>query len=150
MHMPFKLGQTLAGAIHLITLVLISGCAIGPEPINSTGAGLNCIDDTPHCVSERQAALRILVGDKSRAWVREPATPQAYASGVRLFAFRQIKRELSCEDLSHGHKEAEGAPAALKSAGAGLTPAQISRGTMFASEVGRELGGELKRRCKQG
>jgi hypothetical protein len=52
--------------------------------------------------------------------------------------------------LHHGRKEADGAPAALKSAGTALTPQQISRGTLLAGEVSRELANELKKRCKRG
>jgi hypothetical protein len=33
--------------------------------------------------------------------------------------------------------------------GAGLTPAQISRGVILASEVARELAKEIKRRCQK-
>jgi hypothetical protein len=64
---------------------------------------------------------------------------------VRLFAFRVSKAELSCEELAHGRREAEAAPKAVKGH-PGLSPAQVSRTTMFAGEVQRELAAELKRR----
>ena len=89
-----------------------------------------------------------MVSDPGRKWVKEVPTPAAYASGVRLFAFKNKKKDLSCEELSYGRKEADGAPAALKSNGTGLTPAQVSRGAMLAHDVGRELGNEYNRRCK--
>ena len=89
-----------------------------------------------------------MLADKDRAWVKEPATPQAHASGVRLFAFRSKKGEMSCEELSHARKEAEGAPKVLK-ASQGLSPAQISRASLFAAEVNKELTTEMrKRRCR--
>ena len=53
---------------------------------------LSCVDDSPECVGRRQTALRQLVAAEDRAWVRQPATPAAYASGVRLFAFKAKKR----------------------------------------------------------
>jgi hypothetical protein len=62
-----------------------------------------------------------------------------------LFAFRSKKGEMSCEELALARREADGAPKALKGA-QGLSPAQISRASMFAGEVGRELGTEMKRR----
>jgi hypothetical protein len=34
--------------------------------------------------------------------------------------------------------------------GSGLTPAQISRGVILASEVAHELEAEMKRRCTRG
>ena len=66
------------------------------------------------------------------------------------FAFKNKKKDLSCEELAHGRKEADAAPAALRSNGTGLTPAQVSRGAMLAHDVGRELGNEYNRRCKKG
>jgi hypothetical protein len=89
-----------------------------------------------------------LLADPKRQWVREPADADAYATGVRLFAFKQKKRELTCEELSSGRREAEAGPAVLRRANGRLTPAQISRGAMLSSEVGRELHGEMRRRCK--
>jgi hypothetical protein len=139
-------GRRLAALL----LAGISAACSGPELTADPGpAGLSCVDDSPECVGRRQTALRQLVAAEDRAWVRQPATPAAYASGVRLFAFKAKKRELSCEELAHGRREADGAAGALKGAGAGLTPAQVSRGTMLAAEVSRELGNELGRRCRK-
>jgi hypothetical protein len=108
-------------------------------------AGLSCVDDTPECVASREATLKAMLADKSRRWVREAPTPRAHASGVRLFAFRSKKAELTCEELGHGRREAEAAPKALKGQ-QGLSPAQISRASLFAVEVQRELAAEMKRR----
>jgi hypothetical protein len=90
------------------------------------------------------------VADPGRDWVKEPPSAHAYASGVRLFAFKTKKKELSCDELAMGRKEADAAPGVLRSPGnGGLTPAQVSRGVMFAAEVSRELGNEMGRRCKK-
>ena len=125
----------------------LSACSGGLGPPDGR-AGLSCIDDSTECVEQRQATLKSMLADKDRAWVKEPATPHAHASGVRLFAFRSKKTELTCEELAHGRKEAEGAPKALKG-GQGLSPAQISRASMFAAEVNKELSVEMKkRRCR--
>jgi hypothetical protein len=111
-------------------------------------AGLNCIDDSAECVAQRSATLKSMLADKDKRWVKEPATPQAHASGVRLFAFRSKKSELSCDELVLARKEAETAPKALKGQ-QGLSPAQISRASLFAAEVGKELAAEMKkRRCR--
>lgn len=113
-------------------------------------AGLGCVDDSVECITKRQAALRQLVGDKERKWVKETPNAASYASGVRLFAYKTKKKELSCEELSAGRKEADGAPAVLRGPQAAqLTPAQASRGIMLAGEVSRELGNEIARRCKK-
>lgn len=90
------------------------------------------------------------MADKSRSWVKQPATPEAYASGVRLFALNKKRKELSCDELASGKREAEAGPGILRSANsARLTPAQVSRGAMLAGEVSRDLAKEYDKRCKR-
>ncbi len=138
-----------APAVLLLLLgAAVAGCGgLGGE--GDARSGLSCIDDSPECIGRRQAALAELVADKQRKWVHEPATAEAYASGVRLFAWRGKKNELSCEELVRGRREADSAPAVLRAAGSRLTPAQVSRGTMLAAEVSRELATEYARRCRR-
>jgi hypothetical protein len=147
LHLPFSFRSlglaALAGAGALV-LSACNPCIVGPCDPNPF-AGYSCIDDSAHCVEQRQTALKALLADKYRTWVKEMPTPHAHASGVRLFAFRASKAELSCEELAHGRREAEAAPKALKGQ-PGISPAQISRAAMFAAEVQRELAAELKRR----
>ena len=128
----------------------LGACAIGTSPEIGTRAGLGCVDDSPECISRRQATLRHMVDDKSRSWVHEAPTPEAYASGVRLFAFKTKKKELTCDELKRGKLEADTARTSVASLGTRLTPAQASRSVMLAGEVGRELQNEIKRRCKSG
>jgi hypothetical protein len=137
-----------ASAIATATAAL-GACAIGQGPNPGDRAGLGCVDDSAACIASRQRTLRNFVDDQSRTWVKEPATPEAYASGVRLFAFKTKKKDLTCGELAHGRKEAEAADGALKSATSTLTPAQISRGKILAAQVARELKSEMKRRCKK-
>lgn len=136
----------LAGACAAVGLIVVSGCTgLGTEEAKG---GMSCLDDSPECVDQRQNALKSMLADKDRTWLKEPATAEAHASGVRLFAFRSKKGEMSCEELSYARKEAEGAPKVLK-ASQGLSPAQISRASLFAVEVNKELTTEMrKRRCR--
>ena len=141
----------MAVAALLVGLGLgLSACSgsqsdVTPEP----RAGLGCVDDSKHCIDQRQSALRSMVGDKDRKWVREPASPQAYASGVRLFAFKTKKKDLTCDELAAGKREADAGPGVLRSSGGSrMSPAQVSRGVMLAGEVSKELSNEIKRRCK--
>lgn len=128
-------------------LIMLVGCAKSAPPLDAH-AGLRCVDDSPRCVKLRIATLNALKADHSRAWIRQPASPRAYATGVRMFAYRDAAKRLSCAELRQGRREAAGAPASLRAPRAGLTPAQISRGMMLASEVGQDLAREHRRRCK--
>jgi hypothetical protein len=130
-----------------LTALALAACGNG-GPVEIGPKGLHCVDDSQGCISERGAALKQLVDDKGKAWIREPAPPAAYASGVRLFAYKQRKRELNCDELATGRKEADAGPAILRGPyGRNLSTAQVSRGVMLAQEISRELGNEMKRRC---
>ncbi len=138
-------------AAMLAVFALVTGCAASAPPSVSAHAGLSCVDDSPECIGRRQQALRQFTSVHSRAWVRQPASAEAYASGVRMFAFKTKKKELSCDELAHGQREAHAAPGVLRGPSAkGLTTTQVARGIMFAEEVGKELGREMGRRCRRG
>lgn len=140
----------LLALIGAADTALLSGCASSDPPPSLPQAGLSCVDDSHHCIGQREKVFDSLMADKSRAWVKQPAAPTAYASGVRLFAFSKKRKDLSCEELAHGRREADGAPHALRGPGGkGLTPAQVSRGLMLATEVSRELSREFDRRCRK-
>lgn len=129
--------------------LLLASCSFGGFTSDSGAAQGGCVDDSQECIDKRGAVLRSMMADKDRRWVKEQATPGSYASGVRLFAYKSRKRDLSCDELAHGRREADAAPFALRSpAAAGLSPAQISRGSMLAAEVSKELTAEMKRRCR--
>ncbi|HKZ96893.1 MAG TPA: hypothetical protein VJ045_07920 [Hyphomicrobiaceae bacterium] len=149
MQVRLNAGRMTAIAVLAPLLVTAAGCGGGGAEFDAR-AGLGCVDDSAECIARRRTTLRHLVTDQSRTWVKEPATAEAYASGVRLFAFRAKKNELTCDELAHARREAEAARGVLSSAGARLTPAQVSRGALLAGEVGRELQSELSRRCKKG
>ncbi len=130
--------------------VALSGCATAPAPAIGEWTEARCVDDSPACVAERQRQLQNILADRQRSWIKQPPNADAYAGGVRLFAYKTRKKELSCAELTTGHREAEAGPAVLRSpAGKHLTPAQISRGAMLSTEVSRELGSEMRRRCRR-
>lgn len=115
----------------------------------STLQSFGCVDDSPGCIAQRQAALRQLQADRSRAWVRQPASVNSYATGVRLFAFKTEKTRMTCDELAAGRREADLAPGVLRGPQAqGLQPGIVSRGVMFAGEVSKELTREAQRRCR--
>jgi hypothetical protein len=148
-------GEPSSAVLALALLLALGGCSssgnlsLGLGSIWSPPAKSQpCADDSSACIAERGALLKTMLSDKSRNWVREPAKPETYASGVRMFAYKGRKRELTCEELAIGRKEADAAPAILRGdAGKGLSAAQVSRSMILAAEVSRELQSEIKRRC---
>lgn len=131
----------------LALAIVLQACSGNGVNVTTPGAGLKCVDDSSACVAERQATMKAMLADPSRSWVSQRPDAAAYASGVRLFAFKTKKKELSCAELQAGKREADAGPAILRAPGNGLSHSQISRGVILANEVGRELGRELDRRC---
>ncbi len=71
------------------------------------------------------------MNDRDRKWVREAPTPAAYASGVGCSP-QNAQKELSCDELAVGRREAEKrAFRAARTGSTSLTPAQVSRGVML-------------------
>ncbi len=142
--------RAVAAAAATLGLVGLGACSgAQQEQLPEQRAGLGCVDDSKQCIDQRQSTLKSMMSDRDRKWVREAPTPQAYASGVRLFAFKSRKKDLTCDELAVGKREADAGPGALRGpGGTGLSPAQVSRGVMLAGEVGKELSVELQRRCR--
>lgn len=132
-----------------IALAGVAACSGGPgKSLGSPTAGLNCLDDSAECIAKRQATLKYFLSAPDRAWIRQRPDAAAYASGVRLFAYKRQMNQLSCSELKTGLSEANGASKTLKAGRARLTPAQVSRGKLLAREVARQLQREHKKRCK--
>lgn len=142
--------RRITPVLTVAVVLILSGCANNSSNFGIEATGLKCIDDSPKCIDRRQAALRAMLSDPQRVWVQRTPSAEAYASGVRLFAFKKTKKSLTCPELGVGIREASGARASLRSASARLSPAQIARGAMLGDEVARELTREKKRRCKKG
>lgn len=145
----FARGLSLGLMLGVVTVLAgCSGAVIDGGSDSQVAINHGCVDDSKGCIDQRQAQLRALQADRTRGWVKQPASAASYATGVRLFAFKIEKTRLSCDELGAGRREADGAPGILRSSQArGLTPAQVSRGLMFATEVSKELERERARRC---
>lgn len=142
--------RVLGSILSLVTVLAgCSGAVIDGGSSSQGAINHGCVDDSKACIEQRQAALRALQADRTRGWVKQPASASTYATGVRLFAFKTEKSRLNCDELGAGRREADGAPSVLRSTQArGLTPAQVSRGLIFATEVSKELERErVARRC---
>lgn len=133
----------------LASCIELAGCGGAADPAFGQQRGLKCVDDSNVCISQRKMVYDSYMTDKTRAWMKQPAGPHEYASGVRLMAYSKMRKDLSCEELARAKEEADRGPSSL-SGGAyvGLTSAQVARGAMLSREVSRELASEIARRCR--
>ena len=81
-----------------------------------------------------------MVGDPKRDWVGQPQSPEAYANGTRLFAYRALRKKLSCGELKIALQDTTAAATLLQ------TP-RYERARTLTTAVGHELKIEQDKRC---
>lgn len=140
-------------------LLVLAGCAgtgaPGPSLLdnllgNSTSVAAPAPEPDKGCgtPAECRSALKTMIDDPKRGWVGQPQPPETYANGMRLFAYRALRKRLNCSELSLAVDEMRAASKALSGPVAGMSPDQISRTRALNSQVESELVKERTRRCR--
>jgi hypothetical protein len=89
-----------------------------------------------------------MIDDPKRSWVGRPQPAGAYASGTRLFAYRALRKRLSCRELGMAVDEVRAASKSLAGPVPGMTPDQVTRTRALCSQVESELTKERAGRCR--
>jgi hypothetical protein len=82
-----------------------------------------------------------MINDPKRDWVGQVQPPDIYANGTRLFAYRALRKKLSCNELRRALEETNAAMPSLE-------PAQYTRVRTLITDVARELSVEHGKRCR--
>lgn len=147
---PCLASKACLGIAALACVLLAAACApisSAPEASNNPAAG--CVDDSKHCIDKRMSTLKTMVSDQRRSWVYQQESPASYATGVKLFAYRATKAQLTCAELSHGRKETADAALSLKSGSVpGMNDSRLAQVRDMSSQVSKELGREFDKACK--
>lgn len=127
--------------------------AIAPapqRPYTPQGAAPPKRSDLPACISGSECMVRLkaMIADPSRSWIGKPQPPAEYANGTRLFAYRALRSQLTCQQLNSALKETAGAGAAFRTAVPGVSAVQAQRVLALNTEIESELQAELAARCK--
>ena len=94
--------------------------------------------------AECKLVLKTMIESPDRSWIGQRPSPDAYANGTRLFAYRALKKQLTCGELSQAVNELDAVAKAL-----GDTPSdQASRTKVLSGQVQGELAKERKGRCR--
>jgi hypothetical protein len=127
--------------------VLLSGCSTSngfslfsgvtePESEAPSGEVAGC--PTPEACT---AQLKKLVSEPRRDWIGRPQSAEAYANGTRLFAYRALRKKLTCSELKVAMQDTSAATTLLQSP-------HHDRARALTVTVGRELTAEHDRRCR--
>ena len=130
----------------LTGLLLLSGCASPGEFSFFTANNSSDTETAPPtettCQTPQQCAvqLKVLVDDPKRDWVGQPQSADGYTDGTRLFAYRVLRKKLTCGELKRALDDTTAATALLQ-------PVRYEKVRTLATAVSRELRAEHGKRC---
>jgi hypothetical protein len=128
-------------------LSMLAGCA-GLDTQSVEGP---CLDDSKACVGERTQMVQALSSDPSRGWIGQPAGRGIVASGVRLFAYQNVRDKLSCPELTSGIAEMNAAKQILTEGPApGQTMLRHNQIKAMTEDVRAALLAGRSRKCPGG
>jgi len=112
--------------------------ALAPEP-EKTGCGT---------AAQCKGVLKTMIESPDRGWIGKRQSPEAYANGTRLFAYRALRTRLTCSELALAVEEVRAASKLLGGSVSGMTPDQLSRTRALGVQVEGELARERAGRCR--
>jgi hypothetical protein len=110
--------------------------ALTEADLTNCGPGADCL-----------AVLRAMLADPTQSWMVRAPTPEEFANGTRLFAYRALKSTLECGKLRFANAELDWAVDTFKSGAEKIDPAHRARVAALAEAVRAEIAAEIKRRC---
>ena len=106
----------------------------------------------PTCASGSACMVRLkaMIENPNRDWIGQPQAPAEYANGTRLFAYRTLRRQLTCPQLASALGEVGAVAKMFGAPAAGGSAQQAKRVLALIAEVERELQAEFGGRCMKG
>lgn len=92
------------------------------------------------------ARLKALLADDGRKWIGKPQTLSEHVDGTRQFAYRALREQLSCHELSLAIADIATATNAMR-ASTSVPPEQITYVKKLDAQIQAELRNERGRRC---
>ena len=110
--------------------------ALVESDLANCGQGVDCL-----------AVLQTMIADPTQSWMVRAPTPEEFANGTRLFAYRALKSTLECGKLRFASAELDWAIDTFHGSPEGVDVAHRARVAALAEDVHGELQDEIKRRC---
>jgi hypothetical protein len=95
-----------------------------------------------------RSMLKTMIDSPDRGWIGQRQTPDVYANGTRLFAYRALRKQLTCGELTAAVDELSAASRSLGGSVAGMSSEQQTRTRALCSQVEVELAKEREGRCR--
>ena len=136
----------LRARVALLALCLagLTGCA----SLETQALDGPCLDDTAACVGQRTAMVQSMGSDATRHWISETVGRGTVSSGVRLFAYQNVRDKLSCAELANGINEMEAAKQVLAQGPApGQTMLRHNQIKAMTDDVRGALSASRNRKC---
>jgi hypothetical protein len=158
-----------AMAAGLLGLIVLGGCTSSSSQTASILGGLIAPPETqepgptpvaapaPPPRAERggcenaaqcKSVLKTMIESPDRGWIGQRQPPDAYTNGTRLFAYRALRKQLTCGELTSAVNELSEASKSLSGPVSGMSPDQASRTKALCSQVEGELAKERESRCR--
>jgi hypothetical protein len=142
---------------------MLAGCT-SPEGQATNGAALDSLlgppsaqarapgPDKASCETPDQCrgVLKTMIDNPDRGWIGKQQTPDTYANGTRLFAYRALRTRLTCSELAAAVDEVRAANKSMDGPVPGMSADQLSRTRALSAQVETELATERAGRCKSG
>ena len=110
--------------------------ALTESDLTNCGQGTDCL-----------AVLRAMIADPTQAWMVRAPTPEEFANGTRLFAYRALRPTLECGKLRFANAELDWAIDTFRNGVEGVNAGHRARVAALAEAVRGELAAEIKKRC---
>jgi hypothetical protein len=103
----------------------------------------------PSCKGDNDCVrmLGVLINDPNRDWLTQPQSAAEYANGARFFAYRALRRTLSCRELILASQDLTTAAARLSAPSAAVSAARAASALSLSTAVAAELRNEITDRC---
>lgn len=133
-----------------VVLSLVAGCsgAAGPtffpglkNPADEEKAEETAPEPACKTASACAGVLKKLVAQKDRSWVGQPVAPEGYQDGTRLFAYRALRKKMTCPEIERAVDETASARSKLS----GESNAAVRT---LMGKVNTELRAERLARCR--
>jgi hypothetical protein len=119
-----------------------------PPPRQASTLGPDADKSGCGSAAECKLVLKTMIESADRSWIGERPPPDVYANGTRLFAYRALRKQLTCAELGHAVDELSEVAKTLGATVPGMSPDQASRTRVLSSQVQGVLAKERRGRCK--